>query len=105
VPPMCRIPSSFNWLASWAGRQHGRYCKRPEVQAARTTYVTEVSMNEPRPIAAYMTVKEVGELVRRDDKTIRRWIKAGKLAAYRLDGSYLISRKDLDLFLRQRWKG
>ena len=62
-------------------------------------------MNDPRPIAAYMTVKEVGELVRRDDKTIRRWIKAGKLPAYRLDGSYLISRKDLDLFLRQRWNG
>ena len=62
-------------------------------------------MNEPRPLTVHMTVKEVAEFVRKNDKTIRRWIKAGKLPAYRLDGSYLISRKDLDLFLRQRWNG
>ena len=61
--------------------------------------------NERDPLAEHMTVKEVAGSLRKGDKTIRRWIKAGKLAAYRLDGSYLISRKDLELFLRQRWSG
>ena len=60
---------------------------------------------EQNPRTAYMTVGDVGAVVHKCDKTIRRWIKAGKLPAYELDGSYLIDPKDFELFLRQRWTG
>jgi excisionase family DNA binding protein len=55
--------------------------------------------------AEFMTVAEAADLVRKIPKTVCSWIKAGKLAAIRLDGSYLIRSKDLELFLRGRWGG
>ena len=57
------------------------------------------------PPDTFLTVNVVAETLHKDPKTVRRWIKAGKLAAVRLDGSYLIDQKDLDLFLRDRWTG
>lgn len=61
--------------------------------------------NKPPLADDLMTVNEVADRVHKIPKTVRRWIKTGKLAAYRLDGSNLIHRKDFELFLRDRWTG
>ena len=68
--------------------------------------MTVASMtSKPAAASDYMTVREVAELIRKTEKTVRNWIKSKKLAAYDLGGSYLIHRRDLELFLRDRRTG
>ena len=52
-----------------------------------------------------LTVSEVAEVCRVSDRTVRRWIERGELAAHRLGRQVRISEKDLKIFLRERWSG
>ena len=51
------------------------------------------------------TVSEVAEVCRVSDRTVRRWIERGELAAHRLGRQVRVSEKDLKIFLRERWSG
>lgn len=51
-----------------------------------------------------LTIKQVARQVQVDDKTVRRWIKAGKLSAIELGGRYRIAPADLRQFLEQHRK-
>ena len=56
----------------------------------------------------YLTIPEVAELLKVHPRTVRRWIKAGKLKATALPGrgsvgvEYRISEADLQAFLDAR---
>ncbi len=63
------------------------------------------SRSKPNEIEELLTVAEVARIDRTTPKTVRRWIDEGKLGAYRLGGQFRISRKDHELFLRERWTG
>ena len=52
-----------------------------------------------------LTVSEVAEVCRVSDRTVRRWIERGELAAHRLGRQVRISEKDMKMFLRERWSG
>ena len=49
-----------------------------------------------------LTVQEVAKHLRVDEKTVRRWIIKGELAAIDLGKEYRIYRKDLDTFIEKR---
>jgi putative molybdopterin biosynthesis protein len=57
---------------------------------------------------AYFTVEEVAERLKVSHMTVYRWIKAGKLGAYKLGGEFRITERDIERFLeasRIRAKG
>lgn len=47
----------------------------------------------------FLKIKEVADLLNYDERTIRRWISAGKLKAHRFGGHWRIGREALDEFL------
>lgn len=51
-----------------------------------------------------LTIKQVASELEVDERTVRRWIKSGQLASIGFDikGRYLVSRSDLDEFIRKR---
>lgn len=49
-----------------------------------------------------MLVEEVAELLRVHKMTIYRYIKAGKLTAYKLGKELRISKDDFDLFMQSK---
>ncbi len=50
-----------------------------------------------------LTIKQVARELEVDDKTVRRWIKSGQLAATQdIVGRYKIARTDLDTFVERR---
>ena len=49
-----------------------------------------------------LSVKQVGDFLGRDPKTIRRWIKAGQLRAIKTGRDWRILRDDLRRYLRER---
>ncbi len=53
-------------------------------------------------ISQYLTVQEVADRLGVSVFTIRRYIRAGKLRAVKLDAAYRISREDMSEFLRSR---
>ena len=57
------------------------------------------------PTAPLLTIPDVAAICRVSTKTVRRWIKATKLAAFRVGIQWRIAPKDLNLFLRERWSG
>lgn len=48
----------------------------------------------------YYTIKEVSELLKVAYLTVYRWIKAGKLPAYKVEKQYRIEKKDFDAFMQ-----
>jgi uncharacterized protein len=46
-----------------------------------------------------LTVPEAAKVARRDPETVRRWIRAGKLAAQKIGTQHLIDQDDLAAFL------
>ncbi len=52
-----------------------------------------------------LTIPEVANRLRVNQKTIRRWIDMGELAAYKLGHQWRISERDLRSFLEKRWRG
>ncbi len=56
----------------------------------------------------YFTVEEVAERLKVSHMTVYRWIKAGKLDAYKIGGEFRITERDIERFLeanRFRAKG
>ncbi len=49
-----------------------------------------------------LTVQEVAKHLKVDEKTVRRWITKGDLAAIDLGKGYRIYRRDLDAFIEKR---
>jgi excisionase family DNA binding protein len=50
----------------------------------------------------YYTVPEVAETLKVSHMTVYRWIKDGKLVAYKLGGEFRITERDLEQFLEAR---
>lgn len=48
-----------------------------------------------------MTIKEVAELLRVNKMTIYRYIKAGKIEAYKIGKDFRVSKIELDKFLEK----
>ena len=59
----------------------------------------------PPDIEPLLTTDETAVVCKVNEKTVIRWIKAGDLPAIRLGRQYRIRRRDLELFLRERWIG
>lgn len=57
------------------------------------------------PIPSLLTIAEAAERLRVDPKTVRRWIAAGELAAYRVGRQWRITEDQLMQFLRARCRG
>jgi len=52
---------------------------------------------------SFLTLQEVSELLRVSVQTVRRWIKEGRLPAYKVGRAWRIGKVDLDKWLnRQR---
>ena len=51
---------------------------------------------------AYFTVEEVAGRLKVSHMTVYRWIKAGKLAAYKIGGEFRITERDIERFLEAR---
>lgn len=49
----------------------------------------------------FMTIKEVAELLRVNKMTIYRYIKAGKIEAYKIGKDFRVSKIELDKFLEK----
>ena len=49
-----------------------------------------------------MTIQEVAKRLDKSEKTIRRWIKQGKLSAEIVDGKYAIDESALDVYLNEQ---
>lgn len=56
------------------------------------------------PDEEYLTLKQVARQLQVDDKTVRRYIKAGKIPAIEIGGRYRIAPADLRVFLESRRK-
>ena len=52
-----------------------------------------------------LTTAEAAAICRVSSRTIRNWIKAGRLRAVRLGNVYRIARYDLEDFILSRWIG
>jgi excisionase family DNA binding protein len=50
----------------------------------------------------YLSLQEVGDELGVSDQTVRRWVKAGELAAYKPGKEYRIKGSDLEEFLQTR---
>lgn len=50
----------------------------------------------------FLTVREATELLKVNPMTIYRYIKAGKLPAYKIGKDYRIKKEDFEKFLEQR---
>jgi excisionase family DNA binding protein len=50
----------------------------------------------------YLSLQEVGNELGVSDQTVRRWVKAGELAAYKPGKEYRIKGSDLEEFLKSR---
>ena len=50
----------------------------------------------------YLSLQEVGDELGVSDQTVRRWVKAGELAAYKPGKEYRIKGSDLEEFLKTR---
>lgn len=57
--------------------------------------------NEPE----FLTVEEIANRLRVHEDTVLRWIRAGRLKAYKIGRDYRIEKADYEEFLRQRYTG
>jgi len=55
--------------------------------------------------AHLLTIREVAGYCQVDEKTIRRWIEAGNMPAFKLGRQWRVAEKDLRRFLNERWNG
>lgn len=60
-------------------------------------------MKRKRPprLRPLLTVEEVADHCQKNEKTVRRWIKAGELKAARIGREYRVSLEDLQAFLNE----
>jgi excisionase family DNA binding protein len=50
-------------------------------------------------VSAFLSARAAAELAGVDERTVRRWVKAGTLAADKRGGRFLIPRSALDPFI------
>ena len=50
----------------------------------------------------FHTVEEVAERLQVSDQTVRRWVKSGKLKAYKPGREWRVKPSDLETFLESR---
>ena len=66
-------------------------------------------MSKPPPpdeaAGPLFTIAEVADRLRVNQKTIRRWIDAKELPAFKLGRQWRISEQNLRQFLQIRWQG
>ena len=66
-------------------------------------------MSKPLPpdetAGPLLTIAEVADRLRVDQKTVRRWIDAKELPAFKLGRQWRISEQNLRQFLQIRWQG
>ena len=66
-------------------------------------------MSKPPPpdetAGPLLTIAEVADRLRVDQKTVRRWIDAKELPAFKLGRQWRISEQNLRQFLQIRWQG
>ena len=66
-------------------------------------------MSKPPPpdetAGPLLTIAEVADRLRVDQKTVRRWISTKTLGAFKLGRQWRISEQDLRRFLQMRWQG
>jgi excisionase family DNA binding protein len=53
----------------------------------------------------WLTIADVAELLQVSERTVRRWLDAGDLAAHKLGRQWRISDKDLEQYLLSRRQG
>lgn len=61
--------------------------------------------NEPEQRSPYLTVSEVAKLVKVTSKTVRQWIRAGRLPAIRVGRTIRVRREALEAVLRAGEQG
>ncbi|MFN8474897.1 MAG: helix-turn-helix domain-containing protein [Anaerolineae bacterium] len=49
----------------------------------------------------YLTPKEIAQLLKLHEETIRRYLRSGELPAIKLGGVYRVKREDLEEFLKK----
>ena len=57
------------------------------------------------PADRLLTVSDVAAHCQLSQRTVMRLLARKELAAFRLGGRWRIARRDLELFLRERWRG
>ena len=66
-------------------------------------------MSKPPPpdetAGPLLTIAEVADRLRVNQKTIRRWIDAKELPAFKLGRQWRISEQNVRQFLQIRWQG
>ena len=62
-------------------------------------YMLSASLAEEQ---SFLTPKEVSDFLRVSTQTVLRWIKEGKLPAYKVGRAWRISKVDLDKWLNQQ---
>lgn len=53
----------------------------------------------------WLTIIDVAELLQLSERTVRRWIESGDLAAHKLGRQWRISTRDLEEYLREQRRG
>jgi excisionase family DNA binding protein len=51
---------------------------------------------------AFYSLKEVSLILKVAYLTVYRWVKSGRLSAYRVQKQYRIKKEDLDLFIKKQ---
>jgi excisionase family DNA binding protein len=62
-------------------------------------------VNTLRSLERLLTLKEAGAYAGFDGETIRDWVKAGKIGAFKIGQEWRIEPKSLADFLSARWVG
>lgn len=70
------------------------------MDSGRTTVVDTL-----RSLERLLTLKEAGAYAGFDGETIRDWVKAGKIGAFKIGQEWRIEPKSLADFLSARWVG
>jgi len=72
-----------------------RKCSRIFTGSPKTFFLT-MFLDEDGMSSNLMTVEDFARILRVTERTVYRWIKAGKVSAVRKDGQTLVSVKELD---------
>lgn len=56
-------------------------------------------------VPTLLTIPEVADRLRVNEKTVRRWIDSQELPAFKLGRQWRLSERDLRRFLNERWQG
>ena len=72
-----------------------------DVSVGAEKQLTPASPELPAPDEQLMCLREVAAMLRRSERTLRRWRRDGQILAVRIGGTIRIRRSDLDRALRK----